>query len=82
MKSLKTETRLLGTNYQVVKTEKFNNKAEGIEYLNMLLDDDYVFKDMDPDLLEIFIITPENYNVLVKENKVDEYVEFYRKVYE
>lgn len=82
LKNLKVGARLLGTNYQVLTTEKFDNKNEGMGYLSLMNDDDYVLKDMDRQLLEIFIITPENYNTLMKEANVDEYIEFFRKVYE
>jgi hypothetical protein len=62
--------------------EVFENKKEGMGYLSLLLDDDYVMKDMDMQLIEMFIITPDNYRVLMKDANVDEYVEFFRKVYE
>jgi hypothetical protein len=62
--------------------ELFENKKEGMGYLGLLLDDDYVMKDMDMQLVEMFIITPDNYRTLMKEANVDAYVEFFRKVYE
>lgn len=82
IKGLKVNNRLLGTNYQVIMVEVFENKKEGMGYLSLLLDDDYVMKDMDMQLIEMFIITPDNYRVLMKDANVDEYVEFFRKVYE
>jgi len=82
LKGLKVNNRLLGTNYQVIMIELFENKKEGMSYLGLLLDDDYVMKDMDMQLVEMFIITPDNYRTLMKDANVDAYVEFFRKVYE
>lgn len=82
LKELKTNSRLLGTNYQVLMIERFENKKESLDYLKTLIDDDYVLTAIDQQLIEMFAITASNYNLLMKEGNVDDYVDFFRRVYE
>jgi tetratricopeptide (TPR) repeat protein len=82
LKSLNVQSRFLGTNYQVITIQKFDNRKEGMDYVAVINDDDEVFRDMDMQMLETFIITEANYNLLMKDANVSEYVDFYKRVYE
>lgn len=79
---LKINNRLLGTNYQLISIERFLNKKEAMDYYKVMVDDDFVLQDIDPQILETFAISVANYNLLMKEGNVREYVDFFRRVYE
>ena len=81
LKNLQISTRFLGTNYQVISIMPFENKKVGMDYITFLDDDDLIFLDIDQQLLETFIISASNYNLLMKEANVDEYLNFYKQVY-
>jgi tetratricopeptide (TPR) repeat protein len=82
LKDLSVQSRLLGTNYQVITIPKFENRKEGMEYVALINDDDEVFRDMDMQMLETFLISSSNYNLLMKDANVSEYLDFYKRVYE
>jgi hypothetical protein len=72
----------LGTNYQAIAIQEFENKKECMDYFKVMIDDDYVFNDTDQQLLETFAISVSNYNILMKEANVKEYIDFFKRVYE
>jgi len=82
LKGLDISSRILGTNYQVIAIQQFENRKEGMDYVSLINDDDEVFIDMDMQIIETFIITAANYTMLMKEANVSEYVDFYKRVYE
>jgi hypothetical protein len=82
LKGLDISSRILGTNYQVIAIQQFENRKEGMDYVSLINDDDEVFLDMDMQIIETFIITAANYTMLMKEANVSEYVDFYKRVYE
>jgi hypothetical protein len=82
LKSLKINSRLLGTNYQLVTVESFENKKAGSDYLLTLDDDDTVFEGMDMNLIDVLIISEGNYQALMRDEGVTDYLEFYKQVYQ
>lgn len=82
LKNLQINTRILGTNYQAIAIQEFENKKECMDYFKVMIDDDYVFNDTDQQLLETFAISVSNYNILMKEANVKEYIDFFKRVYE
>jgi hypothetical protein len=81
-KNLNVASRILGTNYQIITVQSFANKKEGMDYLATLDDDGTVFGDLDLEITDVFLMSPANYQVLMKEANVKEYIQFYRGVYE
>ena len=82
LKNLQINNRLLGTNYQVVVVQNFTNRKDASDFMTILDDDDTVFLTMDPNITDAFIISVANYNALMKEGKVAEYLDFYKRVYQ
>jgi tetratricopeptide (TPR) repeat protein len=81
-KNLSVTSRILGTNFQIITVQAFANKKEGMDYLATLDDDGSVFEDLNLDITDVFIMSPANYQLLMKEANVKEYIQFYRGVYE
>jgi hypothetical protein len=50
--------------------------------MRLIDDDDTVFLNMDMNITDAFIISVENYNTLMKNGKVSEYLDFYKRVYQ
>jgi hypothetical protein len=82
LKNLQMASRILGTNYQVITLQQFSNKKEGMDFMMAIDSDDELFADMNMDITDVFIISAGNYQLLMKEGNVSEYVDFYKKVYE
>ena len=74
--------QVVGTNFQILTVRPFQNKREALDYLAMLDNDDEVFQELNMDITDIFLISPSNLQLLIKESNVKEYVQFYRSVYE
>jgi tetratricopeptide (TPR) repeat protein len=79
---LQINTLLLGTNYQLVQVMPFENKKMADDYMKTIDADDAVFSGMDMNIISTFIISAANYVSLLKEKKVQEYLDFYKKVYQ
>jgi hypothetical protein len=82
LKNLQVASRLLGTNYQVITVQQFANKKESMDFMMAVDSDDELFADMNMDITDVFVISAGNYQLLMKEGNVSEYVDFYKKVYE
>ncbi len=81
-KGLQQTNQLVGTNYQFLTIRSFSNKKEGFDYISMLDNDDDVFQDLNMDITDVFLISPSNLQILVKNSNVKEYIQFYKSVYE
>jgi outer membrane protein assembly factor BamD (BamD/ComL family) len=82
LNNLQINNRLLGANYQVVVIQSFPNRLGAFDYMRLIDDDDTVFLNMDMNITDAFIISVENYNTLMKNGKVSEYLDFYKRVYQ
>ncbi len=82
LKNLQINTRMLGNNYQLVQVAAFENKKNADEYLKAADLDDALFNGLDMNIVDSFIISAANYLTLVKEQKVKEYLDYYKKVYQ
>ena len=82
LNNLQINNRILGTNYQVVNIQSFPNRLGAVEYMRLIDDDDTLFLNMDMDITDAFIISAGNYNALMKEGKVSDYLDFYKRVYQ
>ena len=50
--------------------------------MRLIDDDDTVFLNMDMNITDAFIISAGNYNALMKDGKVADYLDFYKRVYQ
>ena len=82
LKNLQINSRLLGTNYQVLVVQSFTNRLDAFEFMRILDDDDEVYYNMDMNIIDATLISAKNYNTLMKEGKVTEYLDFYKRVYQ
>lgn len=82
LKGLQIQSRLQGTNYQVITVQSFENKKAGFDYLQVLDSDDEIFADLNMDIVDMFLISPANFQLLMKEGNMEDYVKFFRQVYE
>lgn len=80
--SLQVTNALVGTNHQAVVIREFKNRKEGLDYSLALDNDDDVFIQIDPDVYDLFIISAANYQTMVKGKMVEEYMDFFKKVYQ
>jgi tetratricopeptide (TPR) repeat protein len=81
-KGLQQTNQVVGTNFQILTVRQFQNKKEALDYLAMLDNDDEIFQDLNMDITDVFLISPSNLQLLIKEANIKEYVQFYRSVYE
>lgn len=81
-KGLQITSRLAGTNYQIIQVSGFDSKKAGFDYMQTMDGDEELFLDIDLDVMDMFIITPSNYQLLMKEANVEDYVRFFKQVYE
>jgi hypothetical protein len=82
LNNLQINNRILGTNYQVITVQSFPNRLGALDYTRLIDDDDTVFLNMDMDITDAFIISAGNYNALMKDGKVPDYLDFYKRVYQ
>ena len=81
-KSLQISSKIAGTNYQIVVVQQFENKKAAQDYTKIIDDDDVVFANMDLDIIDSFVISVDNYGNMLREGKVEEYIQFFKKVYQ
>jgi hypothetical protein len=62
--------------------QSFPNRLGALDYTRLIDDDDTVFLNMDMDITDAFIISAGNYNALMKDGKVPDYLDFYKRVYQ
>ena len=80
--TLKISSRMIGENYQMVQVQSFPNKIKAENYLKTADTDDALFLDQDMNIIDTFIISAQNFTVLSKEQKIKEYLDFFKKVYQ
>jgi tetratricopeptide (TPR) repeat protein len=72
---------LLGMDYQVFTIRSFENSVKAMDYYQLIVSDQKVFKDIDPKAASVTVITPDNYGTLIREKKREEYLKFFRENY-
>jgi len=82
LNNLQINNRILGTNYQVITVQSFPNRLGALDYTRLIDDDDTVFLNMDMNITDAFIISAGNYNALMKDGKVSDYLDFFKRVYQ
>ena len=77
----------VGTNFvdpanQVIMIREFSNLNKAAEYLNTLGADTDVTDLLDFNKMELLLISAKNFNKLMKEKNIQEYFDYYKKVYQ
>lgn len=77
----------VGTNFvdpanQVIMIREFPNMGKATEYLNTLAGTPDVADLLDFNKMELMLISARNFNKLMKEKNIQEYFDFYKKVYQ
>lgn len=80
--SLIISSRFLGSDYQMVQVQNFSNKAEADQYMKSAESDDVLFSAEDMNIIDSFIISAENYLILIRETRIKEYLDFFKRVYQ
>lgn len=78
---LQITTMLVGANNQLLIVRGFSNAAKARNYLEAVQEMDTIFETYDLDYVEFMYFTPNNLTALVKDQEVEEYFTFFKKVY-
>ena len=66
---------------KVVIIKSFQNKKEALDYNTHIYNHDEVYANVNPNAYTQFVISVNNFPVLLKEKKTDTYDDFYRSFY-
>jgi hypothetical protein len=59
----------------------FPTIEKSMSYYNSIMQNDYVFSNLEGDRIEGFVIAQENYPILYKDKDLDKYMAFFRLNY-
>ncbi len=79
--SLKVGNNLLRSKDHLIHVKKFQNKKEGMDYYRTFIQRSPVLKALDMKKAKIFLISQENFGIMFRQQKSDEYMSFFRKAY-
>lgn len=74
-------TMLVGANSQLLIVQGFSNAAKARNYMEAVEEMDNIFETYDLDYVDFMYVTPNNLTTLVKDQEVEEYFTFFKKVY-
>jgi hypothetical protein len=72
---------LTNQNY-IVTVGNFNNASRARDYYNLIVQDEYVYSDLNPGTFDNFVISTENYGTFFKEKDLEGYRKFYAENYQ
>jgi tetratricopeptide (TPR) repeat protein len=78
---LTVSSSYLGMDYLVFNIKAFENSTKAMDYYQLIVSDQNVFKDIDQSQVSLVVITPDNYKVFFTQKKKDEYVKFFKENY-
>ncbi|MDQ3051465.1 MAG: tetratricopeptide repeat protein [Bacteroidota bacterium] len=81
IKKLQISSSFVGEENQMMMIRQFNNKQDGVTYLNGLTSDPEAFVDIDISNARYFTITPDNLLLLMQTKDIDGYDAFYEEKY-
>ncbi len=81
LKKLQISNSIMGEDNQMMMIRQFDNKQEGLTYLNGLLTDPEALNDIAKRIARYFTITPDNLLLLMQTKDVDGYDAFYEEKY-
>jgi tetratricopeptide (TPR) repeat protein len=81
VKKLKISSTLIGREYQMVMIKKFENSADALGYIDLMIPDKNAFGAFDFTATKLFAISPENMILLMQTKDLEGYDAFYLKNY-
>jgi len=75
---LELNNEALGENYKIVSIRTFADKAKATAYYKAINAKPEVFKNVKGKLRELFIVSPANYQILMKQKSADSYLQFFK----
>lgn len=82
MEDLQITSSLIGSDYQTVVVNNFSTLAKVKEYLTQIKSNTALFADVkDSNLFQNFIISQDNFGILIGEKILDNYLLFYKSTY-
>lgn len=80
--SFNIQTSPLDATFDLVVVKSFKNKNQGMNYFESVVSEEgVILQDIVPDDFRYFIITTENYGKLLKDKRLADYLDFFRKNY-
>ncbi len=78
---LTTSSLYLDDTHQIISVSNFENQAKAMDYYTGILNNQYVFSNLNKGDFEAFVITVDNYPILYKNKDVGKYLEFFKVNY-
>ncbi|MFH1004216.1 MAG: tetratricopeptide repeat protein [Bacteroidota bacterium] len=75
--TLNIDALIFDDDKQIISIKKFSTKQHAMDYYDLINQDSKVFQNISPADYKLFPITTDNFVVLYKEKKVDEYQKFF-----
>ena len=66
---------------QIILVKSFGNANKAIQYYNLFINDEEIKNNLPPHTFEPYIISDENYKILIKEKALNDYKKFFEKYY-
>lgn len=80
-KEYNVNSELLDNGYSIVTVKTFQKEADAMDYYRALLGNQDIMKDVNSDDYRKFIISTVNYDILIKNDALDEYMQFFKDNY-
>ncbi|MCS6916627.1 MAG: tetratricopeptide repeat protein [Chitinophagales bacterium] len=80
--ALKVTTQLLDKNAQLIVVKQFANASSAIDYYDELTDSESLFDLAETIGYRLFLIDEKNFTTLYQRKDIDEYVDFFERLYE
>jgi len=80
-KEYNVNSELLDDGYSIVTVKMFKKEADAMDYYHSLLGNQDIMHDVNTDDYKEFIISPVNYDILIKNDALDEYMQFFSDNY-
>ncbi len=80
-KEYNVNSELLDNGYSIVTVKTFQKEADAMDYYRALLGNQDIMEDVNTDDFRKFIISTVNYDILIKNDALDEYLQFFKDNY-
>ncbi len=79
--NLNITTEAFSTNYRIMRVEGLPDTSSALDYLNHFVSSEEVLAEADQNDYPAFIISPENYDLFMKDKNIGSYLNFFRGEY-
>ncbi|MCU0370884.1 MAG: hypothetical protein MUC31_05670 [Bacteroidales bacterium] len=81
IEDLMINSLVLDNEHYLITIGNFNNSSKAMDYLDAIVQSEYVYADLKPGTFYNFVISTENYPVFFKEKDIGGYSKFFDKYY-